>query len=121
MANYNEQLADPRWQRRRLEIFNRDNWTCQSCRDKTTQLEIHHVEYWPGKQSWEYPDDMLITVCRNCHGKEQVRCKHEQYLLTALRNKGFLAMEILAMAQMIDTFAHFRNSLRNSIKNFIDR
>lgn len=118
---YSAKLADPRWQRKRLEIFNRDNWTCQHCKDKTTQLEIHHTEYWAGKQPWDYPDDMLITVCRNCHGAEQVRFKHEEYLLKALKTRGFLAYEILAIAQMVDTMDHFRKTLKFNIRTFIDK
>ena len=34
---YYRKLRDPRWQKRRLEIFARDDWTCQGCdfRDPT--------------------------------------------------------------------------------------
>jgi hypothetical protein len=121
MAKYAQKLADPRWQRRRLEIFNRDNWTCQQCGDKGTQLEIHHTSYWAGIEPWEYPGDMLITVCHKCHHAEQVRFKYENSLVTALREKGFLAMEIEAIAQMIFMFPHFRQTLKSNVKKFIDR
>jgi hypothetical protein len=120
-AVYKQKLADPRWQKLRLDIFNRDNWTCQQCGDKTTQLEIHHTSYWAGIEPWEYPGDMLITVCHKCHGAEQVRFKYENSLVTALREKGFLAMEIEAIAQMIFMFPHFRQTLKSNIKKFIDR
>lgn len=120
-AEYQKKLADPRWQKKRLEIFNRDNWTCQHCKDTTTQLEIHHTDYWPGKEPWEYPGDMLITVCRNCHQVEQARFKYENDLITALRAKGFHAMEIGAMSQMVHMFDHFRNNLKHSIKLFIEK
>lgn len=117
--SYSEKLQNPLWQRKRLEIFDRDNWTCQQCGDKTTQLEIHHTSYWSQFEPWEYPNDMLITVCHRCHGTEQVRFHYEKSLVTALREKGFLAAEIEAIAQMIFMFPHFRNTLKTNIKAFI--
>jgi 5-methylcytosine-specific restriction endonuclease McrA len=33
---YGDKLKDPRWQKRRLEIFKRDEWTCQQCGDTET-------------------------------------------------------------------------------------
>jgi len=120
-AGYKEKLADPRWQKKRLEIFNRDNWTCQHCSSKTTQLEIHHISYWGHLQPWEYPNDLLITVCRNCHGAEQVRFRYENSLITALRENGFMALEIEAFAQMIFQFPGFKKRLKTNIKDFIDR
>lgn len=120
-AAYTEKLADPRWQRKRLEIFNRDNWTCQCCGDKASQLEIHHTQYWPGKEPWEYPGDMLITVCHKCHGEEQVRFQYEKELITALRSTGIHAMEISVLAQMIFSSAQFRRQLKFSIKKFLEQ
>lgn len=28
---YAKKLMDPRWQKKRLEIFKRDGWKCQNC------------------------------------------------------------------------------------------
>lgn len=118
---YTEKLQDPRWQKKRLEVFNRDNWTCRCCGDTTTQLEIHHVEYFEGLMPWEYPDDMLKTLCNACHKKEQERPKHEQYLIQALLSKGFLAGEILAMACMVDNDKWFRQFLFKITRQFANR
>lgn len=116
--SYAEKLADPRWQKRRLEIFQRDNWKCVSCGNTEMQLEVHHLDYFNGKQPWEYPDDMLVTVCRECHGKEDVRAKHEQYLLQALKYAGFMAVDILAFASALQCQPVFAEKLRNSIREF---
>jgi hypothetical protein len=64
---YSKLLKHPLWQRKRLEILNRDNFQCQICEDKETTLHIHHKEYIPGKNPWEYEDSNFITVCEDCH------------------------------------------------------
>lgn len=67
--SYFELLKDPRWQRKRLEIFNRDDWTCTSCFNKDKTLHVHHKKYKWGKKPWEYDDDSLTTLCEECHEK----------------------------------------------------
>ena len=64
---YSELLKDPRWQRKRLEILNRDGWKCQSCLDSESTLHVHHKHYHKGRQPWEYEDHELITLCEACH------------------------------------------------------
>jgi hypothetical protein len=70
MASYQELLSDPKWQRRRLEIFLRDDFTCQRCGNDRLTLCVHHFSYTPGLLPWEYPDEDLITWCIDCHEKE---------------------------------------------------
>ncbi len=65
---YSEKIKDPRWQKKRLEIFNRDNWTCQICGDKESTLHIHHYDY--SGDPWEIENDYLKTLCENCHQYE---------------------------------------------------
>jgi hypothetical protein len=64
---YKEQLAHPLWQKKRLQILERDNFTCKVCLDTETQLHIHHKEYKKYKKAWEYPDDNFISLCKDCH------------------------------------------------------
>jgi hypothetical protein len=64
---YSEQLAHPNWQRKRLEILNRDSFECTDCGSKENQLHVHHKYYKKGKMAWDYPDDCLITLCGQCH------------------------------------------------------
>ncbi len=66
---YSEQLKHPNWQKKRLEILERDKWTCQICGDTETQLQIHHQEYDKSYQTmaWQYPNHIYKTLCADCH------------------------------------------------------
>jgi len=66
-TKYKFKLKDPLWQRKRLEIFQRDNWTCQECGDKKSTLAVHHIDYIEGIEPWEHPDNLMITLCEECH------------------------------------------------------
>lgn len=65
MATYAEKLKHPKWQKKRLEIFSRDNFTCQLCDDTKTTLNVHHLKYT--RLPWEAKDEDLITYCEYCH------------------------------------------------------
>ena len=67
--NYKEQLADSRWLQKKAEILIRDNYTCQKCGAKS-HLNVHHLSYENGKLAWEYPNEQLITLCKDCHENE---------------------------------------------------
>jgi len=68
--SYSKILKDPRWQKKRLEIFKRDKWTCQRCFDTDHTLTVHHLYYIPNRDPWDYPDDILITLCETCNQYE---------------------------------------------------
>jgi len=65
---YAEKLKDPRWQKKRLDIMNRDDWKCNGCNRKDITLHVHHKEYINGRKPWEYDDDNFMTLCESCHG-----------------------------------------------------
>lgn len=65
--NYVEKLKDPRWQKKRLEIFKRDNWRCCLCGDTENTLHVHHLRYKKNADPWDYDNDDLITLCESCH------------------------------------------------------
>ena len=73
MKTYSEKLRDPRWQRKRLEIMQRDGFTCVSCRDATSTLNVHHCYYLPKTNPWEYNDNAMVTLCENCHQEQTFR------------------------------------------------
>src|SRR5262245_56290118 len=56
--SYQEKLRDPRWQRKRLEILERDQWTCQRCHSTTKTLHVHHRIYRHGLEPWEIDTDL---------------------------------------------------------------
>jgi hypothetical protein len=65
--NYSDLLKDPRWQKKRLQIMNRDEFKCRLCKDNETELQVHHKKYEGDKLPWEYQDSDLITLCKDCH------------------------------------------------------
>lgn len=67
---YAEKLKDPRWQRKRLEVFNRDNFTCRDCGVKDKPLHVHHCHYEKG-DPWKTHSDFLLTLCEDCHNARQ--------------------------------------------------
>ena len=70
---YKDQLKSPKWQRKRLEIMQRDNFTCAECSFDDRQLAVHHKEYIKGFKAWEYPNVMLTTLCDICHYFEHAK------------------------------------------------
>uniref|UniRef100_A0A6M3JBN4 Putative HNH endonuclease n=1 Tax=viral metagenome TaxID=1070528 RepID=A0A6M3JBN4_9ZZZZ len=92
---YSEKLLDPRWQKLRLEVFERDEWTCRNCQDTETTLTVHHLSYSPGKEPWDYPIDNFLTLCKTCHENEfETRPDYEKMLLSAIKAKGFMADDL---------------------------
>ena len=63
---YGDLLRDPKWRKKRLEILNRDEFTCRLCGDKETTLNVHHIKYAKGNP-WETDNIDLITLCEHCH------------------------------------------------------
>lgn len=65
MKNHKKSLADPRWQKKRLEILQRDKWKCIECGRDDLELHVHHLNY--SNEPWESKNEDLKTVCYNCH------------------------------------------------------
>ena len=88
---YSDKLKDPRWQKKRLEILERDKWICQSCGDDKSTLHVHHRRYFPGKDPWDYEDRLLVALCESCHGNErEIRPSYEHDLLEMLKECFFV-------------------------------
>lgn len=114
---YNTKLKNPLWQRKRLEVFNKDNWACVQCNSKDKELQVHHVDYISDIEPWNYPLDMLVTLCVDCHKIEIGRHKVEKIMLTSLKMNGFLFHDILHLSCLIDTNINFRDNLLNDLRN----
>ncbi len=90
IMNYSEKLKDPRWQKKRLEIFARDEWCCRNCYDSKSTLTVHHFRYIPGRDPWDYPPDLLISLCEECHSIEYQMIPQEiESLIEQIKDKGF--------------------------------
>lgn len=67
---YSEKFKDPRWQKKRLEILERDGFACRLCCDSENTLNAHHLYYINSRSPWEYPNSSIITLCEECHKEE---------------------------------------------------
>ena len=66
---YSEKLRDPRWQKKRLKVLERDEYTCQRCGADSKELHVHHGYYRRHAEPWEYESSTLHTLCRDCHSE----------------------------------------------------
>lgn len=85
--SYYLKLKDPRWQRKRLQILERDNFTCSYCGDQESELHVHHHYYDFGKEIWDYQNEALSTLCINCHQKETINTKNIKSSLRLFKNE----------------------------------
>lgn len=66
-TNYKKAFGHPLWQKKRLEIMQRDGFKCLFCGDSESQLNVHHCFYLSGRNPWDYSNESLFTLCRPCH------------------------------------------------------
>lgn len=84
--DYKTQLKHPKWQKKRLEIMQRDNFKCTICGCDDKQLHIHHLYYLPNTKIWDYDNEGMKTVCY----------EHHEILTNELgKLSGLIAFEIL--------------------------
>lgn len=69
-TTYSEKLRHPLWQKKRLQILNRDNWKCMFCGCEVKNLQVHHILY-KKRDPWDYPDYLYQTLCDDCHAERQ--------------------------------------------------
>lgn len=93
---YKEKLKSPHWQRKRLEILTRDNFTCQICKSTEDNLQIHHRHYLTGRDPWDYPGELLVTLCYKCHKKEEDLELTAKDAVNSLHTWGYFNFEIVA-------------------------
>lgn len=51
----------------RSKVFERDNWTCQTCQARGVYLEAHHLIDWANFPESRYKIDNGVTLCKECH------------------------------------------------------
>ena len=73
---YSEKLKDPRRQKKRLEILDSAGWRCEDCGcglQDGREFHVHHTAYISGKDPHEYGQDLLMSLCVDCHERRQKR------------------------------------------------
>lgn len=79
-GSYGGLLFDPRWKAKRTEVMTRDKGRCVICQG-TDELQVHHRQYQfikaenAFKVPWDYPDHLLITLCKSCHQRGHSKFK----------------------------------------------
>lgn len=103
MSTYAEKLKHPLWQRKRLEILNRDGFKCRGCGNGEKTLHVHHLKYTRGRDPWDYPDASLVTLCEVCHETEHEDTQNSrETLLDSLVDRGARSADLYALAVAID-------------------
>lgn len=119
---YKQQLADPRWQKRRLTRLELAAWACDRCFTSDKQLHVHHPRYIKGRMAWEYADDELEVLCVDCHQKHHdfdaavVEASHASpygYRFIQAMTAGFLEASMdLRLREMADDEVDARDAGR---------
>lgn len=116
MSDYQQLLRHPFWQAKRLEIFQRDKFTCTKCFDKFTNLQVHHT-FYDHRFPWEYPNDSMITVCELCHEKEEF-CKWLDKNIWNLTKSKFDPHELSLLSQLIKDKVN-KNKHAESVRRYM--
>lgn len=95
---YREYFKDPRWQKLRLKILERDSFCCQMCSDGTNTLHVHHRYYESGKKPWEYNMNTLVTLCECCHELETNEIRGVCSFLEKIFREKFFSLDIAEIA-----------------------
>ena len=79
-TSYSEKLRDPRWQKKRLCVMQRDGFACRDCGDEKSTLQVHHCHYEKGGP-WMTDERFLLTLCGDCHEERGEIEKHLKIFL----------------------------------------
>src|SRR5689334_21019727 len=71
--SYRQQLRDPRWITRSVQLKEEAGWRCEHCKrpQGEVELQIHHTFYDGELYLWEYPRCLLICLCDEHHQERQ--------------------------------------------------
>lgn len=106
----------PNWQKKRLEILERDNFTCQLCENKNKTLHVHHQYYIKNRKIWDYLNSCFITLCEDCH-----RAVHDEKIETTLNRMEFLHFKIEEMREKFQSrnfVGDYYRALLDSMSDF---
>lgn len=118
---YSDKLKDPRWQRLRLRVLERDEWRCQECGDTKDTLHVHHT-YYKG-EPWDAPIEALRTLCAPCHDDEyHQRPEIQKHIDWATKQMGLMDAIGLsgALCKMIQENPEIASGLVDAIGFLVD-
>lgn len=129
---YSEKLKDPRWQKKRLEILSRDEFTCQNCHDTKSTLHVHHKNYFAAYDPWDYEVSQLITLCESCHEAETNANEFRQFFIKSAAKsfsnfsikelaEGFENIKIVHLPEVVASSLAFVLADENEMKLLVDR
>jgi hypothetical protein len=102
-SEYSKKLRDPRWQKRRLEVMQRDSFHCVRCGDGASTLHVHHLWYESGHDPWDYPLKALVTLCETCHEEDgDLLAQETAALVGVVKRCGAMAG---AFNELMDAFS----------------
>lgn len=111
---YFEKLKNPLWQKVRLQVFKRDDWTCLRCGAKDQTLHVHHLEYHG--EPWDTPTDKLETLCETCH---EWREYYNKFFFSAFR--GITSLNMAEIVSAMDEYAEANgNSVEGALRLWRD-
>lgn len=65
------------WEKIRYLVYLRDKFTCQHCKERMGKIAFHIHHKIPFLINFDNSLNNLITLCRSCHMKEEMRLRKE--------------------------------------------
>ncbi len=113
---YAEKLKNPRWQKKRLEILERDEFSCQSCGSEEETLHVHHISYRKKTEPWEYDNDELITLCEHCHKNIT---EYTDYSISIVMGRGYCIETAYELSLLMAELDGMNPSELSAVRNII--
>jgi hypothetical protein len=104
---YYDKLKDPRWQKLRLQVFERDKWTCRDCGATDRPLHAHHAFYEKGVEPWDYLPHTIMCVCDNCHEKRH------RLIDTITSFSGLLSIDLMENVSRLIRLVRLINAMKH--------